>query len=212
MIAVMETLGFRKFFVAGHDRGGRVAYRMALDHPDHIVKAAVLDVIPTSEAWHRADADFTLGFWPWSLLAQSEPLPEQILTSAAAAIIDNALDNWGSASTTFPSDIRSAYADVLRDPDHAHAICEEYRAAATLDRDHDEGDRKVGRRIVCPVLVLWSGKGPLDSWYKEDGGPIGIWRKWAVNIQGEALAGGHFFPEELPDQTAGLLSRFFTDT
>lgn len=209
MIEVMETLGFRRFFVAGHDRGGRVAYRMALDHPDHITKAAVLDVIPTSEAWNRADADFTLGFWPWSLLAQAEPLPERILTTAAAAIIDNALDNWGSASTTFPSDIRSAYADVLRDPDHAHAICEEYRAAATIDRDHDEADRKAGRRIACPVLVLWSGKGPLANWYKNDGGPLGIWRKWAADVQGEALAGGHFFPEELPDQTAGLLSRFF---
>jgi haloacetate dehalogenase len=211
MIATMEMLGFPRFSVAGHDRGGRVTYRMALDHPDHVAKAALLDVIPTSEAWDRADADFTLGFWPWSLLAQAEPLPERILTSAAEAIIDNALDNWGSAPETFPANIRSAYADVLRDPDHAHAICEEYRAAAAIDRDHDEADRKAGRRITCPVLVLWSGKGPLDSWYKDDGGPVGVWKKWAMTVQGEALAGGHFFPEELPDQTAGLLSRFFTD-
>lgn len=211
MIATMEMLGFPRFSVAGHDRGGRVTYRMALDHPDHVAKAALLDVIPTSEAWDRADADFTLGFWPWSLLAQAEPLPERILTSAAEAIIDNALDNWGSAPETFPANIRSAYADVLRDPDHAHAICEEYRAAAAIDRDHNEADRKAGRRIICPVLVLWSGKGPLDSWYKDDGGPVGVWKKWAMTVQGEALAGGHFFPEELPDQTAGLLSRFFTD-
>ncbi len=210
MISLMETLGFPRFSVAGHDRGGRVAYRMALDHPDRVTKTALLDVIPTSEAWDRADADFTLGFWPWSLLAQAEPLPECILTTAAEAIIDNALDNWGSASGTFPSDIRSAYADVLRDPDHAHAICEEYRAAAAIDRDHDEADRMAGRRIICPVLVLWSGKGPLSSWYEDDGGPVGIWRKWATAVQGEALAGGHFFPEELPDQTAGLLSRLFT--
>jgi haloacetate dehalogenase len=210
MISLMETLGFPRFSVAGHDRGGRVAYRMALDHPDRVTKTALLDVIPTSEAWDRADAEFTLGFWPWSLLAQAEPLPECILTTAAEAIIDNALDNWGSASGTFPSDIRSAYADVLRDPDHAHAICEEYRAAAAIDRDHDEADRMAGRRIICPVLVLWSGKGPLSSWYEDDGGPVGIWRKWATAVQGEALAGGHFFPEELPDQTAGLLSRLFT--
>jgi haloacetate dehalogenase len=212
MITVMETLGFPEFFVAGHDRGGRVAYRMALDHPHRVSKAAVLDVIPTGEAWTRADADFALGFWPWSLLAQDEPLPERILTAAAEAIIDNALDNWGSASETFSPGIRSAYADVLRDPAHAHAICEEYRAAAAIDRDHDEADRKAGRLIACPLLALWSGKGPLASWYKNDGGPIGIWRKWAASVQGEALAGGHFFPEELPDQTATLLSRFFTDT
>ncbi len=210
MISLMETLGFSRFSVAGHDRGGRIAYRMALDYPDRVTKTALLDVIPTSEAWNHANADFTLGFWPWSLLAQAEPLPERILTAAAEAIIDNALDNWGSASATFPSDIRSAYADVLRDPGHAHAICEEYRAAAAIDRDHDEADRKAGRRITCPLLVLWSGRGPLDSWYKDEGGPVGIWRKWAATVQGEALAGGHFFPEELPDQTAGLLSRFFT--
>jgi haloacetate dehalogenase len=210
MITVMETLGFPEFFVAGHDRGGRVAYRMALDHPDRVRKAAVLDVIPTGEAWTRADADFTLGFWPWSLLAQDEPLPERLLNAAAEVIIDNALDNWGSAPETFSSDIRSIYADVLRDPDHAHAICEEYRAAATIDRAHDEADRKAGRLIACPLLALWSGKGPLASWYKKDGGPIGIWRKWAVTVQGEALTGGHFFPEELPDQTATLLTGFFS--
>lgn len=210
MIAVMEKLGFPNFSVAGHDRGGRVAYRMALDHPDRVTRAAVLDVIPTSEAWNRANADFTLGFWPWSLLVQAEPLPERILTAAAEAIIDNALDNWGSASKSFPPDLRSAYAEILRDPDHAHAICEEYRAAATVDRDHDEADRKAGRRIACPLLVLWSGTGPLSSWYDEDGGPVGIWKKWAMNVQGEALAAGHFFPEELPDQTAELLSRFFS--
>ncbi|MFZ5676679.1 MAG: alpha/beta fold hydrolase [Pseudomonadota bacterium] len=210
MIAVMEALGFTEFFVVGHDRGGRIAYRMALDHPGHVTKAALLDVIPTAEAWDRADADFTLGFWPWSLLAQAAPLPEQILTGAAEAIIDNALDNWGSASKTFPPGIRSAYAEPLRDLDHAHAICEEYRAAAAIDRDHDDADRKTGQRIACPLLVLWSGKGPLESWYSKEGGPLGIWKKWAVDVQGEALAGGHFFPEELPDQTAGLLWRFFS--
>lgn len=209
LLAVMETLGFTNFSVAGHDRGGRVAYRMALDHPDRVTKAAVLDVVPTIEAWDRADADFTLGFWPWSLLAQAAPLPERILTAAAEAIIDNALENWGSASKTFSRDIRSAYAETIRHPDHAHAICEEYRAAATIDRNHDEADRKAGRRIACPLLVLWSGKGPLNSWYGEEGGPLGIWKKWAADVQGEALAGGHFFPEELPDQTAKLLSRFF---
>jgi haloacetate dehalogenase len=211
LVEVMEQSGFRHFAVAGHDRGGRVAYRLALDHPYHVRKLAVLDVVPTAAAWDRANADFALGFWPWSLLAQDEPLPERILTTAAAAIIDNALDNWGSSGEMFSREIRAIYACMLRDPQHAHAICEEYRAAATIDRDHDEADRKDGKRIACPLLVLWSAKGPLNTWYKTEGGPIGLWRDWADHVSGEAMAGGHFFPEELPRQTADRLNRFFVE-
>jgi haloacetate dehalogenase len=209
MASVMERLGFRQFAVAGHDRGGRVAYRLGLDHPDRVTRLAVLDVVPTGMAWARADADFALGFWPWSLLAQPEPLPEHILTNAAQMIVDSALDNWGTPGGAFPPDIRAAYAEALRDPQHAHAICEEYRAAAGIDRDHDEADRKATRRITCPLLVLWSGKGPLNNWYEKEGGPIALWRQWADIVAGEALEGGHFFPEELPQQTAEILSSFF---
>ncbi len=209
MTEVMAQLGFPHFAVAGHDRGGRVAYRLALDHPHCVRRIAVLDVVPTAAAWDRADADFALGFWPWSLLAQPEPLPERILTAAAAAIIDSALDNWGSPSGTFPREIRAAYCEALRHPEHAHAIAEEYRAAATVDRDHDETDRKLGKRIASPLLVLWSASGPLGSWYEKKGGPIGLWKEWALQVSGEAIAGGHFFPEELPRITADRLIRFF---
>src|ERR687887_1023468 len=133
MVAVMERLGFARFAVAGHDRGGRVAYRMALDHPDRIERLAVLDIVPTETAWERADARFALAFWPWSLLAQPEPLPERILAAAPEAIVDDALGGWGSPSAVFPPEVRAAYAQALRDPSHAHSICEEYRAAATID-------------------------------------------------------------------------------
>ncbi|WP_119271559.1 alpha/beta fold hydrolase [Taklimakanibacter deserti] len=208
MVRVMEHLGFRQFAVAGHDRGGRVAYRLALDHPERVNRLAVLDVVPTGMAWARADADFAVGFWPWSLLAQDEPLPERILSTNAADIVDSALDHWGSVPETFPPEIRSAYAGALRDPRHAHAICEEYRAAAAIDRDHDEADEKAGRRIACPVLALWSGKGPLNSWYEKEGGPLGLWRTFADQVSGEAVEGGHFFPEELPEKTADALARF----
>lgn len=211
LVEVMKQLGFRRFAVAGHDRGGRVAYRLALDHPDHVRKLAALDVVPTAMAWDRANADFALGFWPWSLLAQDEPLPERILTSTAAAIVDSAMDHWGSSGETFPPGIREIYSDMLRDPQHAHAICEEYRAAATIDREHDEADRKGGNRIACPLLVLWSNKGPLGTWYEKEGGPIGLWRDWADQVSGEAMAGGHFFPEELPQQTADRLKHFFVE-
>jgi haloacetate dehalogenase len=209
MVTVMERLGFSRFSVAGHDRGGRVAYRMALDHPDRIDRLAVLDVLPTEAVWDRADSRFALAFWPWSLLAQPEPLPERILAAAPDAIIDDALGGWGSPSVVFPPEVRAAYVQALRSPDHAHAICEEYRAAATLDREHDKSDRVNGRRIVCPLLALWSARGALDTWYVEESGPIGLWRAWGNDVHGHALDAGHFFPEEAPEQTADALNDFF---
>jgi haloacetate dehalogenase len=209
MVTVMERLGFSRFSLAGHDRGGRVAYRMALDHPNRVDRLAVLDILPTETVWERADARFALAFWPWSLLAQPEPLPERILAAAPEAIVDDALGRWGSPSAVFPPEIRAAYVQALRDPTHAHAICEEYRAAATIDREHDKSDRADGCRIVCPLLALWSAQGALDTWYVEESGPIALWKAWSDDVQGCRLNAGHFFPEEAPDQTAEALNRFF---
>jgi haloacetate dehalogenase len=210
MVTMMERLGFPRYSVAGHDHGGRVAYRMALDHPDSVERLAVLDILPTETVWERADARFALAFWPWSLLAQPEPLPERILAAVPEAIVDDALGRWGSPSAVFPPEVRAAYVQALRDPSHLHAICEEYRAAATIDREHDEADRASGHRIVCPLLALWSAKGPLDTWYEEEGGPLSLWRAWGGDVQGRALNAGHFFPEEAPEQTADALNHFFS--
>ena len=209
MVAVMERLGFPRFSVAGHDRGGRVAYRLALDHPQRVHRTAVLDVIPTDEAWKRADARFALAFWPWSLLAQPEPLPERLLTAAPEAIVDDALGAWGSSPTVFNPEVRAAYVEALRDPARVHAICEEYRAAATCDREHDQSDRRARRRIAGPLLALWSGKGPLSAWYSDDGGPLALWRSWADDVRGHSVGAGHFFPEEVPEETADALAAFF---
>lgn len=209
MITVMDRLGFPRFSIAGHDRGGRVAYRLALDHPDLVDRIAVLDVVPTAEVWERADARFALGFWPWSLLAQPEPLPERLVASAPEAVVDNALDRWGSVREAFGPEVRAAYIDGLRDPARVHAICEEYRAAATVDLEHDVADRRNGRRIACPVLALWSGRGPLHAWYTDAGGPVAIWRAWADDVRGGSVDAGHFFPEELPDDVADALAGFF---
>jgi haloacetate dehalogenase len=206
---VMERLGFPRFSVAGHDRGGRVAYRLALDHPDRVERLAVLDIVPTKTAWEHADARFALAFWPWSLLAQPEPLPERILAAAADAVIDDALGGWGSPPDVFPAEVRAAYIEALQDPTHAHAVCEEYRAAATVDWEHDRRDRATGRRIGCPLLALWSARGPLATWYVEQSGPIALWRSWGVHVQGRAMNGGHFFPEEVPEETAAALEHFF---
>jgi haloacetate dehalogenase len=211
MIVVMERLGFPRFSVAGHDRGGRVAYRMALDHPSRIERIAVLDIVPTVTAWDRADARFALAYWPWSLMAQPEPLPERILETAAEAMVDNALGEWGTPSSVFPSELRGAYVEAMRDPAHIHAICEEYRAAATLDRQHEEIDRAARRRIASPLLALWSARGALDTWYADEGGPLAIWRTWGDDVQGHAIEAGHFFPEEACQQTSEALGRFFRE-
>jgi haloacetate dehalogenase len=208
MVQLMEALGWRRYAVVGHDRGARVAYRMALDHPDRIERLALLDVVPTGEALLRADRRFALDYWPWSLLAQPEPLPERLITADPEAIIDNAVAEWGSDEGCFPSELRAAYADALREPATVHAICEEYRAAATLDAARDDADREAGRRIACPTLVLWGADGPLDQWYADAGGPLGIWRAWADDLAGRAIAGGHFFPETNPDATIAELRSF----
>ena len=208
MVVVMEKLGFARFAIAGHDRGGRVAYRLALDHPDRVERIAVLDIVPTGAVWERADARFALGYWPWSLLAQPAPLPERLIGAAPEAVVDDALSGWGSPSSVFGQEVRQAYIDALRDEGHVHAICEEYRAAATLDRMHDEEDRKEGRRIACPLLALW-GQGAVGMWYADAGGPLAIWREWAADVEGRGLDAGHFFPEEVPGETAEALESFF---
>jgi len=211
LVEAMKALGHEAFPIIGHDRGGRVAYRTALDHPDRVTAVAVLDVIPTYEVWERADARLALSFWPFSLLAQPEPLPERLLLAAPGAIIDNALSEWGSPPETFPSWLREAYVAALGDPGHVHAICEEYRAAAGIDRDIDRADLETGRRIRCPLLALWSDQGGLAKWYDDAGGPLGIWRRWAEDVRGHAVSGGHFFPEEQPEATARALSAFLSD-
>jgi haloacetate dehalogenase len=208
MVSLMAQLGFPRFSVAGHDRGGRVAYRLALDHPSRVDRLAVLDILPTEIVWDRADARFALAYWPWVLLAQPEPLSERILAAVPEVIVDDALGGWGSSPAVFPPQVRAAYVEALRDPAHIHAICEEYRAAATLDRAHDRADRENGRRIACPLLVLWSAGGALDTWYVQAGGPLALWRGWGDRVQGHPVSAGHFFPEEAPGQTAESLNHF----
>jgi len=209
LVAMMSQLGFERFSIAGHDRGGRVTYRLAPDHPDRMQRLAVLDVVTTADSWERADARFAQSFWPWSLLAQPEPMPEQLIAAAPDAVVDAALSGWGTPAETFNAETRTAYVNALRNPAHIHAICEEYRAATTADVDHDCADRDAGRRITCPMLILWSGRGPLNSWYEAEGGPLALWRDWAHDIQGHPVDGGHFFPEEVPGLTIHLLSGFF---
>ncbi|MCK2218451.1 alpha/beta hydrolase [Actinomadura sp. ATCC 31491] len=202
-VEVMRALGFARFAVAGHDRGARCAYRMALDHPEAVARLAVLDIVPTAEAFARADRRFALGYWVWSFLAAPEPVPERLIAAAPGVFVDHMLDTWSRAPDVFPPHVRAAYAAQFADPARVHAVCEEYRAAATLDREHDEADRG-RRRVACPTLVLWSAAGPVAEWYE----PLEIWRAWAGDVRGAAVDCGHFLPEEAPAETARRLLGF----
>jgi haloacetate dehalogenase len=202
---VMDKLGFPTFTLIGHDRGGRVSYRLALDHPKQVERLAVFDVIPILEAWNRSDARFAQTYWPWILLSQKNPLPESYLLGAPEAAFHNP---FGQGS--FRPEILEEYVSNYRDRARVHGICEEYRAAATIDVEHDRADKEASKRIECPMLHLWAEGGPLDTFYAKDGGPLGIWRQWAPQAQGQAMNGGHFFPEENPDDTLVLIKRFLS--
>jgi haloacetate dehalogenase len=206
LVGVMDKLGFPTFALMGHDRGGRVSYRLALDHPKAVERLAVFDVIPILEAWNRSDARFAKTYWPWILLSQQEPLPESYLLGAPEAVFHNP---FGQGS--FGPEILEEYVSTYRDPARVHGICEEYRAAATIDVEHDRADQEASKRIECPMLHLWAEGGPLDTfYYGKDGGPLAIWRQWAPDAHGQAMKGGHFFPEENPDDTAKLVKQFLS--
>jgi haloacetate dehalogenase len=198
-VALMRELGFERFAVAGHDRGGRCAYRMALDHPDRVEKLAVLDIVPTGEAFRRADMSFGLGFWHWFFLAQPYDLPERLIGADPDAYYFR-----GSRELFAPAALED-YLRSVRNPETIHAMCEDYRAGASLDFEHDEADRG-RRRITCPLLVLWSGRDELDQWYDV----LAIWREWADDVRGRALDCGHYLAEELPDETYAELRSFFS--
>jgi haloacetate dehalogenase len=203
-VEVMRQLGFDQFFVAGHDRGARCAYRMALDHPQRVLKLAVLDIVPTGEAFRRADKDFALAYWIWLFLSQPHDFPERVIGNDPQLFLDHMLDSWSSVPNAFTDSVRAEYARAFRDPETIHAICEEYRAASTLDFRHDEEDRG-NRRIGCPVLALWSKHSAFVGWYDV----LAVWRDWADDVRGRALDCGHFLAEEAPDETYRELRGFF---
>lgn len=198
-IALMRHFGFERFSVAGHDRGGRCAYRLALDHPDRVQKLAVLDIVPTGETFRRADTAFGLGYWHWFFLAQPYPLPERMIGANP--------DNYYFHNTRdrFDPEALADYLRCVHNPETIHAMCEDYRAAATLDYAYDEADRGK-RKIACPVLALWGKRNYIDVWYDV----LSIWRDWADDVQGQALDCGHYLPEEAPDATYAALHTFFT--
>jgi haloacetate dehalogenase len=210
-VEAMATLGFEAFAVAGHDRGGRVAYRMALDHPDRVERLAVLDIVPTSEVWRRADRRFARGYWHWGFLSQPAPLPEALIGGAPQAYWDEHVRagmGLGREPGRHPPDVLDAYRRALDDPAAVEAMCEDYRAGATVDVEHDEADRGAGRRIACPTLVLWGAHGALPAFYPD---VLDVWRPWASDLQGAPVDAGHFLAEDRPEDTAAALLAHLSD-
>jgi haloacetate dehalogenase len=202
-LALMRSLGFEKFAVVGHDRGGRVAYRMALDRPECVVKLAVLDILPTLEHYRRADMRFALAYWHWFFLPQPYPIPERLIGADPRGFFER---NWPAASEPpryFDEAALADYWTAFSDPATVHAICEDYRAGATIDCAHDAADL-AARKIRCPLLVLWATKGILPRLYE----PLAVWRAWAEQVSGQPVEGGHYFPEENPRDTLAALLPF----
>jgi len=202
-VALMAHLGFEQFDVAGHDRGGRVAYRMALDHPQVVRRASILDIIPTGEVWARADRRFALSYWHWPFLAQAHPFPETLIGADPEYFFFRR--QFGGVITTFDPEAYADYVAAAQNPSVIHAMCEDYRAGAGFDRQLDDADKAAGRFIGCPVQVLWGKRGALEAWYDV----LEIWREWAPDVRGQALDCGHFIPEEKPAETLELLHGFF---
>jgi haloacetate dehalogenase len=201
-VAVMQWLGFKRFHTVGHDRGARVAYRLALDHAERVSKVALLDIVPTVEHLRRADMRFALGYWHWFFLAQPYPLPERLI----GADPDWFFHNRPGRRSVFTKEAEQEYLRCYRNPQTLHAICEDYRAAVTYDFAVDEADR--GRRkIAAPVLVLWATRGQLPAWYDV----LEVWSAWADDLRGGPIDSGHFISEEAPEETYRALRSFLAE-
>ncbi len=205
-VALMRSLGFSSFNVAGHDRGGRVAHRMALDHPAAVQKLAVLDIAPTYTMYKSADMEFAKAYYHWFFLIQAHDLPERMIAADPAYFLHQKLGQWGLDSGAFTADALAEYLRCLT-PEMIHASCEDYRAAASIDLEHDQLDIDQNNKIQCPVLALW-GKGAFVG---RKYNILEEWKKWAELVSGFALPCGHYLAEEAPAETAEALVQFFSE-
>jgi haloacetate dehalogenase len=202
-VEVMAKLGFREFFVAGHDRGARVAHRMALDHAQRMKKVAVLDIAPTRKVFETVNKQVATGYYHWFFLIQPFDLPERLIGSDPEYYLNRKIGQWSAGKTGFTKEALAEYVRCFSDPATIHASCEDYRAAATIDLEHDEAD--IGTKVTCPLLALWGAKGFVERNYDV----LAVWRERAADVRGRALPCGHFLPEEAPDATYQELHAFF---
>ena len=203
LVGAMRALGHGRFAVAGHDRGGRVAHRMALDHPGVVERAAVLDIVPTRTLFAGADQAFATAYYHWFFLIQPDGLPETMIGHDPEWFLRETLRRWSGRAEPLAEEAVAVYARSFRDPAAIHGSCEDYRAAATIDLRHDAEDSDA--RIACPLLVLWGEHGAMHRLYDV----LGTWRALADDVRGHAVPCGHFLPEEGPEETLRALTGFF---
>jgi haloacetate dehalogenase len=203
MVEVMAALGFERFMLAGHDRGGRVAHRLALDHPERLQRLAILDIVPTRTIFRATDQRIATGYYHWFFLIQPYDLPERLIGGAPAYYLRKILGAWSGDAQTFAPEALAEYERCFT-PEMIHASCEDYRAAASIDLAHDEAD--LDRKIACPVHVLWGRHGLMERHFDV----LATWReRAAARVTGKALDCGHYLPEERPEDTAEQLLAFF---
>lgn len=205
MLDVMRQLGHTTFHLAGHDRGGRVAHRLAVDHPDSVSRLAVLDIAPTREMYANVTDAFARAYWHWYFLIQPAPFPEQLILADTDAYLEHKCGLHTTNTHTFDPEAMDAYLLAYRNPDTVHASCEDYRAAAGIDIQHDDEDDQLGCRVSCPMLVLWGKDGVIERCFD----PLSLWRTRANHVTGHAVPGGHYLAEQQPDIVSRDLVSFF---
>jgi haloacetate dehalogenase len=202
LVEVMAALGFERFAVVGHDRGGRVAYRMALDHPAAVERLCVLNIVPTVDQFARMAPDAALDYWPWFLMAQPEPFAERLVGPSAEYVVRHILETWVAQPGAIGPEAAERYVRAFT-PEAIAGIAADFRAAFHIDRVMDAEDRECGATIGCPVLVHWGAEeGSMSD------GPLRVWRRWATDVEGGPLPSGHFVPEEAPEPLTASLRRF----
>lgn len=205
MVALMRTLGHGRFQVVAHDRGARVAHRMALDHADAVERLCTMDIVPTLEHFEHADMSFAMGYWHWFFLAQRHPGPERMIRADLESWFDFHTSREPKPAGFFDPEARADYLAALRAPGTIEAMCEDYRAAATIDLAHDRASRAAGETLRCPLLALWGAKGSIPKWYDAPA----VWRRFAAGaVTGAAIASGHYLAEEAPEELLARLDGF----
>lgn len=210
VLALMQALGHDRFHVCGHDRGGRVAHRLALDHPDAVRKLCVIDIAPTLAMYEATDEAFARAYYHWFFLVQPAPLPETLIGARPEYFLHHTLGGWGSQGlAAFEPEALADYEAGFCTPEGIHGSCEDYRAAASIDLAHDRAAREAGERVRCDMLVLWGERGVVHRLFR----PVALWQQaCAGTVTGDTVDAGHFIPEERPQWTARRLREFFGQT
>ena len=206
LLAVMRQLGHERFQVLAHDRGARVAHRLAADHPQAVQRLVVLDIAPTLAMYEQTNEAFARAYWHWFFLIQPAPLPERLIEADPSAYLHDVMGRRSAGLSPFTPEAWADYERCIALPGAAHAMCEDYRAAAGIDLEHDRAAREAGQKIACDTLVLWGALGVVQAMFD----PLALWRaQCSATVSGRALEAGHFLAEERPEETAEALLAFF---